>query len=88
MTFTRNAMVAALLLGATSTQVVAQSASPLSLSSSPVVARANAGMEGQNSLRERRGPAFYLIGAVVIGLLVWGAIELLDDNDHAFPTSP
>ena len=87
MAFTRIAIVAATLASVTSTQVVAQSAAPLSMTNSPVVARANAEMEGQNSL-EGRGPVFYLIGAVVIGLIVWGAIELLDDNDEAFPVSP
>lgn len=87
MALTRIATVAALLASAISAPVAAQSASALSIANSPAVARANARMEGQNSL-EGRGPVFYLIGAAVIGLIIWGAIELLDDDDEAFPVSP
>ena len=87
MAFTRIVAVAALLAGAISSPLAAQSASALSLSNSPAVARANAPLEGQNSL-EGRGPVFYLIGAAVIGLIIWGAIELLGDDDEAFPVSP
>jgi len=32
-----------------------------------------------------RGAGIYIIGAVVIALLIWGAIELLDDDE---PSSP
>lgn len=35
---------------------------------------------------ELRGTTGWIIGAVVVALLIWGAIELLDDNDE--PESP
>lgn len=35
-----------------------------------------------------RGIGIYLIGAVVLGLIVWGVIELTRNDDEAFPVSP
>ena len=35
-----------------------------------------------------RGTTGWIIGAIVIGLLIWGGIELLGDDDEAFPVSP
>ena len=43
-------------------------------------------MSGESSLR-RRGAGFYIIGAVVLGLIIWGIIELTD-NETAMPNSP
>ena len=65
----------------------AQPAQPLSLSQSPAVARAQADMSGASELR-RRGAAIYIVGAVVLGLIVWGVLELLDNDTHAVPASP
>jgi len=79
------AAVAAVSLITASSAAVAQSAQPLSLSQSPAVERASAGTSGQNSL-DRRGYGIYVVGAIVLGLIVWGIIELTNNNDH--PHSP
>ena len=34
-----------------------------------------------------RGAGIYLIGAIVIGLLIWGGIEVLDDDETQQPVS-
>lgn len=77
--------LAALSLLGASGAAVAQSAAPLSLADSPALARAGADSEGSSDFM--RGGR-WVLAAVVLGLLVWGAIELLDDDDEAFPTSP
>ena len=61
---------------------MAQSAAPLSLDSAPVAERAGADL---NSASELRGTTGWIIGAIALGLLIWGAIELFDDDD---PESP
>jgi hypothetical protein len=33
-----------------------------------------------------RGTGLYIVGAIVLGLIIWGIIELSDDNDS--PHSP
>jgi len=66
-----------------SSVAVAQSAQPLSLANSPAV-RASA--ESPDS-SELRGTSLYVLGAIVLGLVVWGAIELLN-NDDDNPSSP
>ena len=63
-----------------SNAAVAQSAQPLSVA--PVAARAGADLEGSNELRGTTG---WIIGAIALGLIIWGAIELFDDDD---PESP
>ena len=73
------------LLGASSA-AAAQSAAPLSLAASPA-ARAGAATTNDSSL-DRRGYGIYIVGAIVLGLIVWGAIKLLDNNTHAMPASP
>lgn len=47
------------------------------------VARAGAEVSEGNELRGA-GTGVYLIGAVVLGLIIWGIIELVDDD----PSSP
>ena len=69
------AAVAAISMISASSAAVAQSAQPLSLSNSPVVQRAGAETSGQNNL-DRRGYGIYIIGAIALGLIVWGIIEL------------
>lgn len=76
-------MVAASLLTASSA-AVAQTAQPLSLSNSPAV-RAGANVGDANAL-DRRGYGIYIVGAVVLGLIVWGIIKLVDNNNG--PSSP
>jgi hypothetical protein len=79
------AAIAAVSLITASSAAVAQSAQPLSLSSSPAVQRASAGISGESNL-ERRGIGMYVVGAVVLGLIIWGIIEVTKNNNH--PHSP
>ena len=71
---------AALVLG--SSAAVAQSAQPLSLNNSPAVERAGADVTGASELRGTTG---WIIAAVALALIIWGAIEIFDDDD---PESP
>jgi hypothetical protein len=78
------AAIVAISLLTASSAAVAQSAQPLSLANSPS-ARATAGVAGESDL-DRRGIGIYVIGAVVLGLIIWGVIELTkDDNDSESP---
>jgi hypothetical protein len=79
------AAIAAVSLITASSAAVAQSAQPLSLSGSPAVQRASAGTSGQSNL-DRRGIGIYIVGAVVLGLIIWGIIELTKKNNN--PHSP
>jgi len=73
------AAIAAVSLITASSAAVAQSAP----SQSPTVERASADTSGQNSL-DRRGYGIYIVGAIVLGLIIWGIIELTkDDNPHS-----
>jgi hypothetical protein len=72
------AALAAASLICMSSAAVAQNAAPLSLGQSTVVERAGATTEGANELRGTTG---WIIGAIALGLIIWGAIELLDDSD-------
>jgi hypothetical protein len=78
-----SALVAISMLSASSA-AVAQSAQSLSLASSPAV-HAGVDAQGANALDSRNGIGIYLIGAVVLGLIVWGVIELTKNDD---PESP
>ena len=69
------AAIAALSLITASSAAVAQSAQPLSLSHSSAVQRAGTSAQDANAL-DRRGIGIYIIGAVVLGLIIWGVIEL------------
>lgn len=75
------AVVAASVLTVSST-AVAQSAQPLSLGNAP--ARAGAVSPQASALDDRNGIGIYIIGAVVLGLIIWGIIELTSDDS----TSP
>ncbi|MEA3012910.1 MAG: hypothetical protein QOD42_1455 [Sphingomonadales bacterium] len=79
-----SALVAISMLTASSA-AVAQSAQSLSLAGSPAM-RAGADAQGLNALDSRNGIGIYLIGAVVLGLIVWGVIELTKDDKG--PESP
>ena len=79
------AAIAAVSLITASSAAVAQSAQPLSLSQSPAVERASAATSGQSSL-DSGGYAKYVIGAVILGLIIWGVIELTKDDNG--PSSP
>jgi hypothetical protein len=78
------ALVAVSVLSASSA-AVAQSAQPLSLANAPA-ARAGATTSNASALDDRNGIGIYLIGAVVLGLIVWGIIELTkSDGDSVSP---
>lgn len=79
-----SALVAISMLTASSA-AVAQSAQSLSLAGSPAM-RAGADAQGLNALDSRNGIGIYLIGAVVLGLIVWGIIELTKSDEG--PESP
>lgn len=79
------AAIAAASLITASSAAVAQSAQPLSLSHSPAGARASADARGESNL-DRRGIGIYIVGAVVLGLIIWGVIELTKGNNG--PHSP
>jgi hypothetical protein len=79
------AALAAISLVAASSAAVAQTAQPLSVANSPAAQRASASMSGESDL-ERRGIGIYIIGAVALGLIIWGIIELTKDDGG--PTSP
>jgi hypothetical protein len=48
------------------------------------IARSAAPVDAAESLR----PVHWILAAIAIGLIVWGGIELLDNDDEAFPVSP
>ena len=79
-----SAVLAASVLSASSA-AVAQTAQPLSVAHSPMV-RSAAATSQASALDDRNGIGIYIIGAVVLGLIVWGIIELTsDDNDSMSP---
>lgn len=79
------AAIAAISLITASNAAVAQSAQPLSLTQSSAE-RANAGVAGESNL-DRRGYGIYIIGAIALGLIVWGIIEITSNDDDSV-TSP
>jgi len=79
-----SALVAISMLTASSA-AVAQSAQSLSLANAPAM-RAGVDAQGANALDSRNGIGIYLVGAVILGLIVWGIIELTkDDEDSVSP---
>jgi hypothetical protein len=74
----------ALSLITVSSAAVAQSAQSLSI---VPAARAGHDLDGENALGSRNGYGIYIIGAIVIGLAVWGIIELTKNKDDS-PESP
>jgi hypothetical protein len=78
-----SALVAISVLSASSA-AVAQTAQPLSLANAPF---AHAAAPDQASaLDNRNGIGIYIIGAVILGLIVWGVIELTKGDGS--PSSP
>lgn len=49
-------------------------------------ARSGAELSGESEL-DSMGPGTYIIGAIVLGLIIWGIIEVLD-NGNDEPASP
>lgn len=75
------AALAAISVLTASSAAVAQTAAPLSLASAPALSGG-----ASSELDSRNGFGIYIIGAVVLGLIVWGVIELTKDDEG--PTSP
>jgi len=75
------ALVALSMIGASSA-AIAQSAQPLSLANSPAAASSR----DASDLDDRNGIGIYIIGAVVLGLIIWGIIELTGGDEG--PSSP
>lgn len=73
------AMTAAALLA--TAPAVAQTAAPAP------AAEPALGSKGESAQFEDMGPAAWVLGAVVVGLAIWGVIELVDDGDED-PVSP
>lgn len=76
------AAIAAISLITASSAAVAQSA-PTSLQA-PSASRAGTPVAG-NNLDDRNGIGIYIVGAVVLGLIIWGIIELTDDDNSDSP---
>lgn len=78
------AALVALSMISASSAAIAQSAQPLSLASTPA-ARAGVAPQGAGDLDDRNGIGIYIIGAVVLGLIIWGVIELTksDEGPHS-----
>ena len=74
----------------TAAAILAASPAVAQVASAPVPAtESTAGAEGANAQFEEMGPAIWIVGAIVVGLAVWGIIELIDDNDDDdLPVSP
>ncbi|MGQ0588114.1 MAG: hypothetical protein ACT4N8_01105 [Sphingosinicella sp.] len=78
--------VTALALIAGSSAAAAQTAQSLSLSNAPAIERAGAPVGDASELDGRRGVGIYIIGAIALGLIIWGIIELTKSDDS--PASP
>jgi hypothetical protein len=65
----------------------AQSAQSLSLANAPGMARAGAPVQDASNLENRgNGYGVYLVGALVIAAIVYGILQLTDNDDE--PESP
>jgi hypothetical protein len=72
------ALAAATILTGSSVAASAQTASAVDRTPAPV--------SNANQLDDDGGYTIWIIGAVVLGLLIWGIIELTNDDDE--PASP
>jgi hypothetical protein len=81
-----SAAAVALLAANPAVAQVASSAGSLSVAKAlPQAARAGSSLRGEN--KQIEGTGLYVLGAVVVGLAIWGIVELVgDDNDD--PDSP
>jgi hypothetical protein len=79
------AALAALSLGIGSSAASAQVGQPVQPTTASSVQRAGAQVADADELRGTTG---WILGAIAVGLLIWGALELFGDDDEAFPVSP
>ena len=73
------AAVAAISMITASSAAVAQTAAPTSVAAAST-ARAGAPTEGSNELR---GTTAWILAAIALGLIIWGIIELTDDDSSS-----
>ena len=66
----------------TATAALALTLAPIAAQAAP---RAATPVEQTDELDERRGVGIYIIGAVVLGLIIWGIIELTSDDESESP---
>ena len=76
-----SAVIGSLLAAAPAVAQSTVSAQSLSLATAP---RAGASLKGENQI-EGVGTGLLVIGAIVVGLAIWGIIELTKDDE---PSSP
>lgn len=69
----------------TAAAVQASPAQSLSLANAPEISRAST-VAGASSAQSETGAGIYVIGAIVAGLMIWGIVELVSDDDD--PDSP
>ncbi len=81
----RLAALAALSLVIGSSAASAQVGQPVQPTTASSVQRAGAPVADADELRGTTG---WILGAIAVGLLIWGALELFGDDDEAFPVSP
>jgi hypothetical protein len=63
---------------------VASAMAPVAGQAAPAL-RAGAGVEQAETLR---GTKLWIGGALVLALIIWGALEIFDDGTNAVPLSP
>jgi hypothetical protein len=73
------------ILAAVAATSILASSSIAAAQTAASVERAPAATSGASQLDDDGGYTIWIIGAVVLGLLIWGIIELTDDDE---PESP
>lgn len=78
-------------------KIIAAASAAALLASAPAVAQtatapapateSQIGSKGANAQFAEMGPAAWIVGAIVVGLAIWGIVELVDD-DNDEPVSP
>ena len=77
------AAIAAVSLVTASSAAIAQTAAPAAPAAP--VERSGASLDGESQLR---GTTLWIVGGIALLLLIWGLIELLNDDDDDVPVSP
>ena len=77
------AAIAAVSLVTASSAAIAQTAAPTTPAAP--FERSGASLDGENQLR---GTTMWIVGAIALLLLIWGLIELLNDDEDDVPVSP
>lgn len=83
----RSKLLAALAASALVVGGSAASAQVAPPTSAPTASSARAGAPVTEG-NELRGTTAWILAAIALGLIIWGGIELLGDDDEATPVSP